>query len=190
LGTPDLIKNTKQFQGLIITAAIFLLGVVSKSRPVPPYRAGEAGNGRDGSHDVMAAVMLQAPVSRRAQAQPVTISGAFMDTIHTVEAVVKSIISGLFESITGNNPDDTEYILSVKTVIQATENFIQQNSQLAAQWPPLKTALYSHSKQLWLNHIKNLKKNEPEANEKSTDETEEYFEYCFDHIYEYGSYPS
>ena len=30
-----------------------LLRVVSKSRPLPAYRAGEAGSGRDGSHDVM-----------------------------------------------------------------------------------------------------------------------------------------
>ena len=47
------------FFGLEHNCGHILLRVVSKSRPLPAYRAGEAGNGRDGPHDVIAAVMLK-----------------------------------------------------------------------------------------------------------------------------------
>jgi len=50
-----------QIQGLIITAAIFC-----RAQPLsparcrhPPDRAGEAGNGRDGLRDMVAAVMIK-----------------------------------------------------------------------------------------------------------------------------------
>ena len=48
--------------GLDHNCGHILLRVVSKPRPLPAYdmaRSGEAGNGRDGPHDVMAAVMIK-----------------------------------------------------------------------------------------------------------------------------------
>lgn len=112
-----------------------------------------------------------------------------MNSIDTVEGVVKSILSALFDLIAVNRMDDTEYILTLKTVIQATESYLQQDSELKPHCQLVKTVFYNYSKELWLKHVLQIRKDDPELNDKSTDDPDGYFEYFFDYIYEHGTYP-
>ena len=111
-----------------------------------------------------------------------------MNCIDAVEGTAKSIIDSLSQLFIESNHDDTEYIRSIKKVIDSTFLFLQSNREIAGDPETLKKVLYEYAKDLWLkNHVNNIKTDDRSSEEVM--ERTEYHEYYFNHIYNHGAYP-
>lgn len=110
-----------------------------------------------------------------------------MNCIDAVEGTVKSIINGLFQLFVESGFDDTEYIRSIKRVMDSTDTFLQNNKEIAGNPKTLKNVLYEYAKDLWLKYMANKTKSGDDKEQVS--EKMEYYEYYFDYIYCHGTYP-
>jgi hypothetical protein len=111
-----------------------------------------------------------------------------MNCIDAVEGTAKTIINGFFRICIEYNLDDTEYIRSVKAVIDSTVVFLENNIEIADNSYTLKKILYEHSKDLWLNNLPNKFEADKTINEQLSEHVE-YNGYYFDYIYDHGTYP-
>ena len=113
-----------------------------------------------------------------------------MNCIDAVEGSVKSIISELYRVYVEYNLDDTEYIRNVKTIIDGTDFFIQENREIVTEPQILKDVLYGFSKGLWMEGLKeDVLQASFSKQADSVLEGKEYLDYYFDHIYGQGDYP-
>ena len=108
-----------------------------------------------------------------------------MKCIDAVEGTVKSIIKEIYLTHTRNSADDSEYIYNVKTVIDATDQYVRSQPEFIENPEILKQVLYVYSRNLWLLGQQPA---EPKANTMDS-ENEEYQTYYFDYIYNRGIYP-
>ncbi|MBU3946836.1 MAG: hypothetical protein KJ826_01265 [Proteobacteria bacterium] len=111
-----------------------------------------------------------------------------MNCIDAVEGTVKSIINGLFQFFVESELDDTEYIRSIKRVMDSTDTFLQNNKEIAGDPKTLRNVLYGYAKDLWMKHLANKTKTNNEDKEQALEKME-YYEYYFDYIYCHGTYP-
>jgi len=111
-----------------------------------------------------------------------------MNCIDAVEGTTKNIIDGLFQLFVEYNLDDTEYIRNIKTVMDSTDVFLQNNKELYGNPHTLKKVLYEHAKDLWLNNVFNKIGADNISREQVSDKIE-YNGYYFDYIYNHGTYP-
>jgi hypothetical protein len=111
-----------------------------------------------------------------------------MNCIDAVEGTTKTIIDGLFRIFIEQNLDDTEYIRNIKSVMDSTDAFLQNNREIADHTHTLKKVLYEHAKDLWLNNVFNKTEIEQISSEQLSDKIE-YNGYYFDYIYNHGTYP-
>ena len=111
-----------------------------------------------------------------------------MNCIDAVEGTVKSIINGLFQLFVESGLDDTEYIRSVKRVLDSTDTFLQNNKEIAGNPKTLKDVLYGYAKDLWLKQLINQTKANDDGKEEVFEKME-YLDYYFDYIYSRGTYP-
>jgi hypothetical protein len=72
-----------------------------------------------------------------------------MKCIDAIEGTVKCILNRIHEVSLEDRRDDSEYIRSVKAVIDATDNFIEGNQEIIPDRDLLKNVLYRYSKELW-----------------------------------------
>jgi hypothetical protein len=105
-----------------------------------------------------------------------------MNCIDAIEGVAKNIIKDLHKTFRQFNLDDTEYARTVKSVIEGTSVFVEKNSEISHTPEILENILYQYSKDLWIATI-----NQPDQ-EKSI-ETNDYIDYYYNHIYQFGNYP-
>ena len=114
-----------------------------------------------------------------------------MKCIDCIEGTVKFIIAGLHQLSVEDRLDDTEYIRTIKTVIDATDRFMQDNKEISNEPQILKNVLYSFSKKLWLNQLeKNPHQERISNNKEYSDEDDGYYDYYYNYIYNHGVYPS
>ena len=112
-----------------------------------------------------------------------------MKCIDAIEGTAKSIIKEIHAAHTRNSADDSEYIYNVKTVIDATDQYVCNHPELIEDPGILKQVLYVYSRELW------LMSQQPEAAASDTkagsmdSENEEYQTYYYDYIYNRGTYP-
>lgn len=110
-----------------------------------------------------------------------------MKCIDAVEGTVKSIIKEIYLTHSRNSADDSEYIFNVKTVIDATDQYVRSQPEFIENPEILKQVLYVYSRNLWLQG------QQPAGTENKTNvmesENEEYQTYYFDYIYNRGIYP-
>lgn len=113
-----------------------------------------------------------------------------MKCIDAVEGTVKCILKQLHTAHKHECSDDSEYIHKVKTVIDATSQYVEQNPEFIQDPTVLKQVLYVYSRNLWLMDQQNGKIT-PEAhrNLPSSDQ-DDYQTYYFDFLYDRGVYPS
>ena len=104
-----------------------------------------------------------------------------MQSIDAIEGTVKFILENLHRQAGESGWDDTEYIASVKTVMEAVDRFIEENQEIINEPRLLHDVLYGHAKNLWLS---TLNESDPQAQPD-----EAYSEYYFDYIYQHGIYP-
>jgi hypothetical protein len=72
-----------------------------------------------------------------------------MKCIDAIEGTVKCILNRIHEVSLEDRRDDSEYVRSVKAVIDATDNFIEGNQEIIPDRDLLKSVLYRYSKELW-----------------------------------------
>jgi hypothetical protein len=113
-----------------------------------------------------------------------------MNCIDAIEGTVKCILKRLHALALEDRLDDSEYIRSVKAVIDATDLFVQGNREIVNEPSMLKQVLYAYSKDLWLKD----QRMEPSDRDTPDDLTvvdlnDGYFDYYYDYIYSHGLYP-
>lgn len=113
-----------------------------------------------------------------------------MNCIDAIEGTLKSVIRHLFRLYRDNQVEDTDYAREVKTVIEATCQFLKENKEIIENHQILESILYQYAKQLWLKHILSSRRtdNTPSARQQREDE-KDYFDYFFDYIYNNETYP-
>ncbi len=113
-----------------------------------------------------------------------------MKCIDAVEGTVKCILRQLHAAHGKACADDSDYIHQVKTVIDATDQYVQQNPEFIQDPSILKQVLYIYSRNLWLMEQQSGD-GLPEAHfDGSTSETDDYQTYYYDYLYDRGVYPS
>lgn len=115
-----------------------------------------------------------------------------MNCIDAIEGTVKQIIIRIFNQYTVLGQDDTEYIMNIKAVVEGSEEFVLENTDIITSPQTLKAVLYDFAKGLWLQ---NLQKSQPQtadpgpADKEDASDQDGYYGYYFDHIYHHGEYP-
>jgi hypothetical protein len=110
-----------------------------------------------------------------------------MNCIDAVEGTAKSVIDGLFQLFIESNSDDTEYIRNIRAIMDSTGFFLQQNREITGDPETLKKVLYEYARNLWITNLISGQKTVDGA--EQVQEQIEYHEYCFNHIYNHGTYP-
>lgn len=113
-----------------------------------------------------------------------------MKCLDAIEGNVKAILTRVFAIYVEDRLDDSEYIRNVKAVIEATRDFVEKNPGVTDAPKILDKVLYSYSKGIWLQNLKEASKKELSSDsEEVVSEDEGYHEYYFDYIYHHGIYP-
>ena len=113
-----------------------------------------------------------------------------MKCIDAIEGTVKCILKKMHADHLNNNSDDSEYIQTVKTVIDATDQYIVNNPECVENPDLLKQVLYAYSRNLWLIGEKSIDSVKPLEDEAIGLENDEYQTYYYDYIYDRGIYPN
>ena len=139
-----------------------------------------------------------------------------MKCIDAIEGTVKCILNRIHEVSLEDRMDDSEYVRSVKAVIDATDDFVEGNQEVLQDRDLLKNVLYSYSKDLWRTAAgdtpqeadaaltaesapakdaaaggpapKKAPSDESSWNEGAC-ESDGYRDYYFDYLYRHGVYP-
>ena len=113
-----------------------------------------------------------------------------MKCIDAVEGAVKRILSQLHAAHKQASSDDSEYIHQVKTIIDATNQFVLQNPEVIQDPAILKQVLYIYSRNLWLMEQQSGKMPPKSHIDQSASETDDYQTYYYDYLYDQGVYPN
>ena len=117
-----------------------------------------------------------------------------MNCIDAIEGTVKCIINHLYELYIEERLDDSEYIRSVKAIIDATNEYLSNQEEIVFDSGSLKTGLYAYSKELWLKR-QNTEENGPQnaggpgGHIVVIQPNDGYQDYYYDYIYCHGLYP-
>jgi hypothetical protein len=132
-----------------------------------------------------------------------------MKCIDAIEGTVKCILNRIHEVSLEDRMDDSEYVRSVKAVIDATDDFVEGNREVVPDRDLLKNVLYSYSKDLWRRTASDAMQDgkaalsgtplagknkdavafEDDASENGASDNDGYRDYYFDYLYRHGVYP-
>ncbi len=116
-----------------------------------------------------------------------------MNCIDAIEGTAKSIIGQLHDQCIQLKTDDSEYIQTVKSVIEGVGTFVQANREVANDPATVQTVLYSYAKSLWREYRhQDLKRAGTASNPSDSGALEEddYYNYYYDYIYANNMYPT
>lgn len=114
-----------------------------------------------------------------------------MKCIDAVEGNMKSVLEQIFKMYVDERLDDSDYIRKIKAVLEGTERFIRANREITSEPDILLEVLYSFSKDLWLERIRECRDEEAMECDEEASETEDlaYHNYYYDYIFHTGAYP-
>lgn len=112
-----------------------------------------------------------------------------MKCIDAIEGTAKKIISQMHTVFIDGGLDDSEFIRNIKAVIEATDQFLQDNPELIEDRQLLKQVLYRYSRDIWLMGQRGVEPQAPEFKDTLSTESEEYQTYYYDYLYNQGLYP-
>jgi hypothetical protein len=113
-----------------------------------------------------------------------------MKCIDAVEGTVKCILNQLHAAHQQVYCDDSEYIHQVKTVIDATGTYVEQNPELFEDPAILKQVLYNYSRNLWLKEQHSGEVPQESRPNGSASATDDYQTYYYDYVYNRDVYPN
>lgn len=114
-----------------------------------------------------------------------------MKCIDAIEGTIKRIIEAFLQNFLKCRQDDTEYILNVKTIIESTDRFVNENIEIVSDPKVLKEVLYHFAKELWRKEIIEMRlcSKVPECPDRERAIDPDYDDYYYDYIYANGVYP-
>lgn len=110
-----------------------------------------------------------------------------MKCIDSIEGTVKCILNKMHTMSIEHHLDDSEYIRNSKAIIDATEQYINNNPEVVQDPQLLKQVLYIHSRNLWLIDHSTGSKTQPL--DRLDVETQDYQTYYYDYVYNQSVYP-
>ncbi len=113
-----------------------------------------------------------------------------MNCIDAIEGTVKCILNRVCQAAMDAGQDDSDYVRTVRTILEATEQFARSNREIVPHPDILTKVLYEYSRNLWL-------KNRPDsvpATGRGKAETEsgacqDYQIYYYDYLFHNDQYP-
>ena len=113
-----------------------------------------------------------------------------MNCIDAVEGTVKTILVRLQCLAAEYRLDDTEHIRNIRTIVEATEDFVRQREEIFSSPEVLRDVLYDFAKGLWLEHAGDLSSADSGTiPELKQEEKSDYLDYYYDTLYHKGIYP-
>ncbi len=113
-----------------------------------------------------------------------------MNCIDAIEGTVKSILNKLCRAALEAELDDSDYIQTVRIILEATEQFARSNREIVPQPEILKKVLYEYSRNLWLNHRQNSATAKAPGNTRIQSGTcRDYQVYYYDYLFHNDQYP-
>ena len=112
-----------------------------------------------------------------------------MKCIDAIEGTVKCIIKEMHTAHSRNSSDDSEYIYNVKTVIDATDQYVRNQAEFIDDPGILKQVLYLYSRDLWLTGQYPVTDDSQSKTNILDEDNDEYQTYYYDYIYNRGVYP-
>ncbi len=112
-----------------------------------------------------------------------------MKCVDAIEGTVKNVLKQIHQVSIEDNLDDTEYVRTVKAVIDGTDQFLKSNPELVENPQILKNVLFDYSRSLWLAGQGMTDQIKAAPDDTNKDENEEYQTYYYDYIYHRGVYP-
>jgi hypothetical protein len=112
-----------------------------------------------------------------------------MKCIDAIEGTVKKVIDRIHRNFVEDRQDDTEYIRNVQQVIDAAGTFVEENKEVIPEPEALRRVLYEYAKEKWMDQLHQSSASEEAQGAALSREDIEYYEYYYDHIYRYGTYP-
>ena len=107
-----------------------------------------------------------------------------------IEGILKGIISRFHSSVPIEETDDTEYIKTVRTVIETADAYVAEHQDEFPESDVLPKALYEFAREKWLVSLQELRISTATEKEPAfTQEDIEYYKYYYDYIYHTGTYP-
>ncbi len=113
-----------------------------------------------------------------------------MNCIDAIEGTVKSILSRICQTALDAAADDSEYIQTVRTILEATEQFARSNREIVPHPEILKEVLYEYSRKLWLQQRRNSSSTNDQGKAATgSDVCQDYQIYYYDYIFHNDQYP-
>lgn len=109
-----------------------------------------------------------------------------MNCIDAIEGTAKTLLLKFVDISSDYRLDASEYVRSVKAVIDAAVHFIRNNPEVSETPELVREVLYDYAKEQWLTRLeKNVDPNQPAVGKPDI----EYQAYCYDYVYVHGNYP-
>ncbi|MCB2146498.1 MAG: hypothetical protein KQI81_08490 [Deltaproteobacteria bacterium] len=109
-----------------------------------------------------------------------------MNCIDAVEGMAKALLGKFLEVSTEYRLDDSEYIRTVKAVIDTVILFVKNNPEISETPELIREVLYDYAKTQWLGRLEKTVDSDPVA---GATRDLEYQAYCYDYLYAHGNYP-
>ena len=109
-----------------------------------------------------------------------------MNCIDAVEGTAKTMLDKFLEVAADYRLDASEYVRSVKAVIDAAVLFVKNNPEVSEAPDLLQGVLYNYAKAIWLERLG--KSADPE-HAAADDPDLDYQAYCYDYVFTHGNYP-
>ena len=114
-----------------------------------------------------------------------------MNCIDAIEGVFKCAINRFHRFYEDENRDDSVYVRYVKSTLDGLDDFIQSNSELQLiDVKTLRKVIYDYAIEKWLTSFhEDIQRDTLPEDAPANKESEAYYRYYFDYIYNKGMYP-
>lgn len=109
-----------------------------------------------------------------------------MNCIDAIEGLAKGLLGKFADVSNEYRLDDSEYIRSVKAVIEAVALFVKNNPEVSESPELIGGVLYDFAKAQWLSRQQKIVAVDLGVGEERD---LEYQSYCYDYLYAHGNYP-
>ena len=113
-----------------------------------------------------------------------------MNCIDGIEGVLGCILREFQELYIAGTLDDSDFIPNLRVVIDGAARFLEQNEEIGIAPAILRNVMQQACKKWWIEFATTQRTQGVEdSKELPSEDSQEYLEHYFDHIYYHGTYP-